>query len=382
MKIAFVTDVVYPYVKGGAEKRIYEISKRLAGSGHEVHVYSIKWWDGPDEMIADGIRYHGVCKPRDLYVEGKRSIAEAVLFGLWLTIPLLKERFDVIDCNQHPYFSIFTCKLAASLKKSRFLVTWHEVWGDYWYEYIGRPGFFGKAIENITAKLPDGVIAVSDRTCRALQGIGVSDNKLTIVPNGISCSAIQSMPPTAGKWDVAFAGRLIKDKHVDMLLKACAQIDRRMKIMIIGEGPEKESLMALASELKLESAMFTGALDEESLISRLKSSRLFVLPSTREGFSITTLEMLACGVPVITVRHERNYASDLIEDGGTGIIAEPNEKSLGESISRLLDNEELRELMSGRCIKSVAGYDWDILVEKLTKYYMSEKDPGFSNINI
>jgi glycosyltransferase involved in cell wall biosynthesis len=47
MKIAFVTDVAYPYIKGGAEKRIYELSRRLAASGHDVHVYSIQWWDGP-----------------------------------------------------------------------------------------------------------------------------------------------------------------------------------------------------------------------------------------------------------------------------------------------------------------------------------------------
>ena len=44
MKIAFIYDAVYPWVKGGAEKRVYELAKRLALRGHEVHWYSIGWW--------------------------------------------------------------------------------------------------------------------------------------------------------------------------------------------------------------------------------------------------------------------------------------------------------------------------------------------------
>ncbi len=46
LKIAIVSDVVYPYSKGGGEKRIYEISKRLAERGHEVTIYCMKWWKG------------------------------------------------------------------------------------------------------------------------------------------------------------------------------------------------------------------------------------------------------------------------------------------------------------------------------------------------
>ncbi len=48
-------------------------------------------------------------------------------------------------------------------------MTWHEVWGDYWYEYMGRPGFFGKLIEKISVRLPDRIIAVSDRTAADLE---------------------------------------------------------------------------------------------------------------------------------------------------------------------------------------------------------------------
>ena len=59
MKLAYIYDAVYPWIKGGAEKRIYEISKRLAEQGHEVHWYGLKWWDGSMHLRV-------VCKPKKL----------------------------------------------------------------------------------------------------------------------------------------------------------------------------------------------------------------------------------------------------------------------------------------------------------------------------
>ncbi len=196
MKIIFVSDVIYPYVKGGAEKRIFELSRRLAASGHEVHVYGIKWWDGPSTFVEENVTYHGVCRPRALYVNGRRSIAEALWFAVCLIGPLLRERFDVIDCNEHPYFSLFSCKIARLVRGGRLFATWHEVWGDYWYEYMGAAGIAGKLIERIASRLPDGVIAVSDRTASDLAALGVRRDRITVVPNGIPLEHIRGIPPS------------------------------------------------------------------------------------------------------------------------------------------------------------------------------------------
>ena len=51
MKIAFVYDVIYPYVKGGVEKRVWELAVRLSRSGHEVHLFGMKFWEGEDILI-------------------------------------------------------------------------------------------------------------------------------------------------------------------------------------------------------------------------------------------------------------------------------------------------------------------------------------------
>lgn len=56
MRIAFIYDAVYPWIKGGAEKRIYEIGRRLADRGHEVHWFGVKWWECGKNLKNDGLR--------------------------------------------------------------------------------------------------------------------------------------------------------------------------------------------------------------------------------------------------------------------------------------------------------------------------------------
>jgi len=64
MKIALVYDMIYPYNIGGAELRNYEIAKRLS-QNHEVHLFGVKMWDGPNIIIREGIVIHGVCRYSD-----------------------------------------------------------------------------------------------------------------------------------------------------------------------------------------------------------------------------------------------------------------------------------------------------------------------------
>lgn len=372
MRIVYVTDVVYPYVKGGAEKRIHELSRRMASMGHEVHVFSVKWWEGPEVFKEYGVTYHGVCRKRDLYVGGRRSIAEAIWFSLHLLGPLSKERFDVIDCNQHPYFSTITCKAVSLISGSRLYVTWHELWGSYWYEYLGIMGVFGRIVEKITLMLPEKIIAVSQRTADDLTGDGIRPEKIKMVSNGIPYERIRQTSPAKETCDVVYAGRLISDKNVDVLLRACALllVSREIRLAIFGEGPEKASLERLARELKIDGhAEFGGFLAEEELMARMKSAKLFVLPSTREGFSITTLEALACGLPVITVNGLKNHAKGLLEDGKTGLIVDLDEKAMSDAITGLLSDDDRRKAMSAACVAAASRYDWDRLVDELEQVY-------------
>jgi len=110
MKIAFIYDAVYPWIKGGAEKRIYQLAKGLADKGHEVHWYGVGWWwpeSGKKDMEMDGIKLHGVCKPMELYGDDRRSIKEALYFALMILFKLRAGRYDIIDCQGFSILFLF-----------------------------------------------------------------------------------------------------------------------------------------------------------------------------------------------------------------------------------------------------------------------------------
>ncbi len=369
MRIAYVYDAVYPYIKGGAERRIYEVARRLTAEGHEVHWFGLRWWEGEEVIRQDGVYLHGVCKANLYTKAGRRSIREALYFASKLLRPLSDE-FDIIDAGNFPYFPCFSAKFASISKGAPLVITWHEVWGDYWYEYLGAPGFFGKIIEKITAKLPDRHIAVSEHTKRGLIGLGVDGEKVTVIPNGIDFKAIQEISPEKAVCDVLFAGRLIRAKNVDVLIGAVGRVKKKLpniRCRIIGDGPERGGLMALADDLGLRANVeFLDFMRYDDFIAHMKSSRLFVLPSTREGFGIVLLEAMASQTPVVAVRAENSAASEIV-DGENGVLCGIDE--LEENILRVLTDEELR----GAMIKNGLGYsrrfDWDNVAERMSKFY-------------
>ena len=371
MKIAFIYDAVYPWIKGGAEKRIYEIAKRLAEK-HEVHWYGVGWWTGGNgngrgTIERDGIVLHSVCKPVQLYVDGRRSIGEAIYFASKLMPKLIKERFDVIDCQEFPYFPCFTAKVHSLLKRSKFVITWHEIWDKYWFGYLGRKGIFGYLVERLTTKLAENNVAVSEQTKRDLERLGLEN--VEVIPNGIDFERIQRVRRADEESDVIFAGRLIRDKNVDVLIRAVKLLKEEasdVKCVIVGDGPERRRLEKLARDLGLNSNVeFKGFLKEhDDVIALMKSSKVFVLPSTREGFGIVALEANACGLPVITVEHEMNATKDLIENGRNGFVCRLSEDEIAEKVLTALHSD-----MSEECLEIAKGYDWDVIVRRCERFY-------------
>jgi len=372
MKIAFIYEAVYPWVKGGAEKRIYEIAKRLARK-HEVHWYGVGYWwteNRPPYMELDGIHLHAVCKPIDIHENGKRSIKVAIYFALRLLPLLFKEKFDVIDCQGTSFFSCYTARFHSIIKNSKLFITWHEVWHDYWYEYLGKKGVFGKSVEKITLHLNSAMIAVSGKTKKDLERV-LKDKEIPIIPNGIDFAEIQKIKPSKVKSDVIFVGRLINYKNVDFLIKSVKLLEKNipdLRCIIIGDGPEGDYLKKLAENLNIKKKIkFIGFLEDyKEVISYIKSSKVFVLPSTREGFGIVVIEANACGLPVIAINHEMNAARDLISNNENGFISELSDKDIAEKIVKGL---EMKDEMQKNCIVFAKDYDWDKIVEMLEKFY-------------
>lgn len=371
MKIAYVYDALYPYIKGGAEKRIWELATRLSDEGHEVHLFTINWWDGSDTIVKNNIHIHGVCLPQEFYYHGRRSINEALYFAFHVLKPLLKHNFDVIDCQQSPYFPCFSSKISSLYTRSHLVITWHEVWGNYWYDYLGAIGVLGKFIEKATARLTQHNIVVSNSTKEHLEGLGLNSQSIEIIYNGIDLQNIRNINPSSDKSDLIFVGRLIKEKGVLTLINAIPDVKKEfpdVKCTIIGDGPEREKLEKQVNSLNLnENISFLGFVEDyNDVLSYMKSSKVFMILSQREGFGIVALEANACGLPVITIKHPRNAICDLIDPYKNGYICASSPRAISDTIT-----VSLRHYRSMRhnCILTASTYDWTDVTRQIGSYY-------------
>ncbi len=371
MKVAIIYDVIYPYVKGGVEKRVWELATRLSRRGHDVHLYGMKFWEGNDIINREGVTLHGVCPAQNLYTKGRRTVREAISFGIALFFRLREDTYDIIDCQQFPFFSCIAAKYSTVLKKTPLVITWHEVWGDYWYTYLGLAGFFGKLVECWVSRLTPAMVAVSATTAKNLRNLNGYKN-VQIIHNGVDLKRLNTIQPHDETSDIIFVGRLIKEKNVDLLVRAMGILsheDKNYQLLIIGDGPERETIVQIICELSLEPQVRLIGFKEnhDEIIARMKSAKMCVLPSTREGFGIAALEALACGIPVITVNHPANAIRDLITVQN-GRLCTLSAEDLADKISGML--AQYKEMKTA-CIASANTFDWDSIASDLEAYYQS-----------
>jgi glycosyltransferase involved in cell wall biosynthesis len=341
-RMAFVSDAVYPYNFGGKEKRLHEISKRLVKDGRDVTIYTMKWWDGPNEIVQDGVKLHAISRKYDMYAGDRRSIKQAVLFGLACS-KLLFRRFDLVDVDHMPVFPLMTMRAICTLRRKKLYATWHEVWGaDYWRQYMGSLGSLAAFLEWLSFRLPDRIISNSEHTSRLLKEAGVKTERIRTVPLGVDLDLIFNAPKASQTSDVIYVGRLLEHKNVDVLIKAVAKVKKikaDVSCIIVGDGPERKNLETLARKLKLlDNITFYNFVDDHiELYGLMKSSRTLVLPSVREGFGLVVVEANACGLPVITTKHQHNAAKDLIVEGQNGLLANATPAGIAEQLLQLLD---------------------------------------------
>jgi len=358
VRIAVVHDTVYPFFKGGAQKRVYELARRLVQRGHDVH------WYGMDYGIKEnaGIQMHAVSPAYDLYNnEGKRFITQAIKFGMRLNI---QEKVDIIDCVNFPYLHCFRAKASSMQLHAPLVMLWFEYWGKYWYEYLGKIGLVGKIVEQMVTRLPDMIVPDSEKVKKQLTDVGVKPSKIRIIPDGADIKLINTVEPSKDKCDVIYVGRIMAHKNVELLIKAVAGM-RDTTLTVIGTGINEKSCRNLSTDFGVDKRIrFLGHVEkDEDVYALMKSAKVLVLPSVQEGHPHVIPEANCCGIPVITIK---GTCDEFINTGVNGYISPLHEYPLQLLMERALG---LYPRFRKPCIEDAKQYDWDILTDRIEAVY-------------
>lgn len=167
--------------------------------------------------------------------------------------------------------------------------------------------------------------------------------KLVYIPNGVDTSLFK--PKTSNDpgniVKILFAGRLVKQKNLECLIKAIDKSKHKATISItfIGEGPEREKLQSLAKNLNVRLNIFSFR-PLEDLPKVYQESDIFILPSMIEGHPKVILEAMASGLPVIASGAEG--ITEILEDNHNGLLSKLNdEKDLSAKIDKMISDKSL-----------------------------------------
>jgi len=205
-------------------------------------------------------------------------------------------------------------------------------------------------------------VAASRLTRRAAVSEAVAGHlprPVEVLPNPYDTASFCRDGPVEVSGDLVFAGRLVPDKGADLLIEALARLRSEgfaPSVAVVGEGPERSALEALAQDRGVENEVrFLGSLSSERLAGVFRGHRAVVVPSRwREPFGMVALEGIACGcVPVVTDRGGLPEAA-----GACGLVCpRPEPTALAETLGRFLrDPEGWRTVLETRSEEHVAPH--------------------------
>jgi len=362
VKIAVLIDRVYPFFTGGYETMVYEIFQRLS------KIYDITIFTTIEtNKTLNGIKFISISKNKTY--TNKKGV-HTFLGGLIFFIDTLKNikrinTYDLIIINTIPYLGI--PYLMKKLKKNKIITIFHEAWYNYPDNYFLKI-FLRRNIKSIVNK-SNYIFSISNITTKSLIKNYNAKNIFTI-PLGIDLKKIDNIEPYTINYDISYLGRLSYIKRVDDLIKAISLIKTdNIKVAIIGDGELKNDLINMSKKLKPNiNIKFFGKVDDTLKYSILKSSKIFIMPSEREGFSIATLEAIACGcVPIVAKpEYEELFGvSHFIINNVNGLYYNVGDyQSLSDKISLVLKDDELYLKLRDNAINESRKYDWNKVAEK------------------
>lgn len=166
---------------------------------------------------------------------------------------------------------------------------------------------------------------------------------------------------------VCFAGRLAKNKGIDLLLQSAKNYEKEdILTLIVGDGEELNNLKRMTEELELKNIVFLGNKNHDTLRKIYNISDVCAVPSRKEAFGLVALESIACGTPVVATN--KGELPNFVNHKGGILIKEEDTLELENAISKILDNEvKFDSTYLAEYAKD--NYMQDLFIDKLIDIY-------------
>jgi glycosyltransferase involved in cell wall biosynthesis len=342
IKTVVVCEAQVPFVRGGAELLARGLVENLRRRGYRAERVSVpfKWY--PKEELLTQI-------------------------AAWRMVDLSEsngERIDLAIGTKFPtYFVRHPNKITWLFHQYRAI-----------YDLCGTP--YGE-FTNVEAdvRLRDRLIELDGnalRESRAVFSIARNVTERLSRYNGLTSEPLYHPPPLAGKLKTGPAGdyflsvgRLEATKRVDLIIRALSHVDRRWRLVIVGEGPLRRDLEALAASAGVGGRVtFAGGVDDAALVTLYAGAAAVVFPPYDEDYGYITLEAFLAHKPVVTTS-DAGGPLEFVTDGVTGLVTAPDPESLGAAMSTVVADAKRAASMGDAGYERVRGISWDDAIDTL-----------------
>ncbi len=391
MRIMIVTDQ-YPPTVGGVPTVTHGLAHDFANRGHQV------WVVAPSHGSRDVRRLeHKVRVYRFSSFQWPTYEALRIPFLPFVPIRSLLKKSDphIIHIHSPVVLGNIAQILAGGLRKP-VIVTNHYLpinisrsltadpvlskpFSEISYSYLVN---FCNRCEYVTAPTSTALNLLYDHGLRAPAGVisnGIDLKKFT--PGERSEQVLQRLGLPLDRPIVLHVNRLSDEKRIDVLLDAAAKMKSNGHIALVGAGPAEADLREQAERLNLgDRVSFLGFVRDADLLALRHSSDVFAIPSEAELQSLSTMEAMACGLPVVAAN---SYAlPELVHHGENGYLFQPaNSDELAGHIDKLLGDPALREQMGQKSLEIIAKHDrgqildqWESLYRRLSIEFIEAKE--------
>ena len=385
LNVMFLTWEFPPRVIGGISPHVFYLSKSLAKKGVKVHVVTCDFPGAPARETFDGVEVYRV----DSYKNPSPDFATWVyLMNLNMqreAAAIAAKLEDKVDLFHAHDWLVATAGIGLKhVFRKPLLVTMHST-------EIGRRDGVHTSTEKMIAETEAWltyeawkVICCSQYMVSHVKwAFGLPDDKLVMVPNGVNMNVYEEalatdLKPFRSRFAlpeeklVLFVGRLVYEKGAHVLINAIPRILEKVdaKFVIVGSGYMKDQLSTIVRSMGLEhKVMFTGFVDEETLLKLQCSADVSVVPSLFEPFGIVALEAMAAKSPVVV--SDTGGLGEIVEHDITGVKVYPNNtESLAWGIAKVLTDDKYRNNLRENAFKRIQEkYDWNKIAQQTQRIY-------------